>query len=151
MDAERAGHLTAQLRDRKVMAHLDRTGVYECGIRVVLDTNVEALWDLDGAAGLDAEIVSDGVLIGFVPHVPGSEDFTDEQMVDCIATARYTLDGLHPPTSRADQERPDQDSRRPSPSAPPPPSARPAPSAPLTPHPAARHHRWADHRRRGRG
>ena len=27
-------------------------------VRVVLDTNVEALWDLDGAAGLDAEIVS---------------------------------------------------------------------------------------------
>lgn len=89
------------------MAHLDRTGVYECGIRVVLDSKLEARWDLAGTAGLEAEIVSDGVLVGFVPHVEGSEDFTDEQIVEQIATTRYTVEGLHPPTDGAGtQERP---------------------------------------------
>ncbi|WP_405682607.1 hypothetical protein [Streptomyces sp. NBC_00057] len=71
MDSERAGRLVSALRARGVMAHLVEAGVYEFGIRVVLDEGIEALWDVDGASGLDAEIVSDGVLIGFVPQ-PGS-------------------------------------------------------------------------------
>lgn len=144
MDANRADRLTSRLRARDVMAHVDRTGVYECGIRVVLDTNVEALWDLDGAAGLDAEVLSDGVLIGYVPHVEGSEDFTDEQIVDHIATTRYDLEGLHPPTDRrARAERPPAPpvSPEPSPPAPPPP--------PAPPSPAVRRRHWTDFFRRG--
>ncbi|MFE3071405.1 hypothetical protein [Streptomyces sp. NPDC059247] len=97
MDAERATRMTAALRARRVMAHVVEAGVYEFGVRVVLDEGVEALWDVDGAAGLDAEIVGDGVLIGFVPHVPGSEDFTEEQLVDTIARTVYSPEGLHPP------------------------------------------------------
>ncbi|MFJ8788529.1 hypothetical protein [Streptomyces sp. NPDC102462] len=97
MDADRAKRVVAALRARKVMAHLVEAGVYEFGIRVVLDEGIEALWDMDGASGLDAEIVSDGVLIGFVPHVPGSENFTEEQIVDSIASTRYSTEGLHPP------------------------------------------------------
>jgi len=97
MDEERAERLVAALRARGVMAHLVEAGVYEFGIRVVLDAAIEALWDVDGASGLDAEIVSDGVLIGFVPHVPGSEDFTEEQLVESIATTRYRTEGLRPP------------------------------------------------------
>ncbi|MEV0495543.1 hypothetical protein [Streptomyces atratus] len=76
------------------MAHVVEAGVYEFGIRVVLDEDLEALWDLDGAAGLDAEIVSEGVLVGFVPHVPGSENFTEDQLVDSIATTDYAVDNL---------------------------------------------------------
>ncbi|MFF7146196.1 hypothetical protein [Streptomyces nodosus] len=97
MDPDRANRVVAALRARKVMAHLVEAGVYEFGIRVVLDEGIEALWDIDGASGLDAEIVSDGVLIGFVPHVPGSENFTEQQIVDSIATTRYSTEGLHPP------------------------------------------------------
>ncbi|MEU9605552.1 hypothetical protein [Streptomyces sp. NPDC048057] len=97
MDQDRARRLVAALRSRRVMAHVVEAGVYEFGIRVVLDQDVEALWDVDGAAGLDAEIVSDGVLIGFVPHVPGSEGFGDDQLVEAIATTRYDAAGLHPP------------------------------------------------------
>ncbi|AJE43371.1 hypothetical protein [Streptomyces nodosus] len=97
MDSDRAQRVVAALRARKVMAHLVEAGVYEFGIRVVLDEGVEALWDIDGASGLDAEIVSDGVLIGFVPHVPASENFTEQQIVDSIATTRYSTEGLHPP------------------------------------------------------
>lgn len=120
------------------MAHVEHAGVYKHGIRVVLDKNIEALWNVDGAAGLDAEIVSDGVLIGFVPHVSGSENFTDEQIVECIATTRYTLEGLHPPAAEGPY-RPAQA------------GGRPSSAAPLTPHPVAGRRRWTDRfRRRGR-
>ncbi|MFF0450763.1 hypothetical protein ACFYT4_31015 [Streptomyces sp. NPDC004609] len=96
-DPERAGRLVTALRARRVMAHVIEAGVYEFGVRVVLDQGIEALWDVDGAAGLDTEIVDEGVLIGFVPHVPGSESFAEEQLVDCIATTVYSAEGLHPP------------------------------------------------------
>ncbi|MGI5439794.1 hypothetical protein ACQEV4_21145 [Streptomyces shenzhenensis] len=134
MDADRAQRVVAALRAREVMAHLVEAGVYEFGIRVVLDEGIEALWDLDGASGLDAEIVGDGVLIGFVPHVPGSENFTEQQIVDSIATTRYSAEGLHPP-----QDTP-----------PPPPAAAPpaAKSAPVTP-PVARYQRRAHWIHRG--
>lgn len=101
MDADRAERMTAELRSRGVMAHLVHAGVYEFGIRIVLDDRIEALWDMDGAAGLDAEIVNEGALIGFVPHVPGSEDFTEEQLVNTIATTNYALDTLQRPADRA--------------------------------------------------
>ncbi|MET9552191.1 hypothetical protein [Streptomyces sp. NPDC006645] len=100
MDADRAERMTAELRARGVMAHLVHAGVYEFGIRVVLDDRIEALWDMDGAAGLDAEIVNEGALIGFVPHVPGSEEFTEEQLVQTIATTDYALDTLQRPAER---------------------------------------------------
>ncbi len=134
MDEERANRLVAALRARGVMAHLAEVGVYEFGIRVVLDEAVEALWDTDGAAGLDAEVVSDGVLVGFVPHIAGSDEFTEEQLVDAIAGADYSLEGLHPP---ADAQEPPQ---------PPPPaaSAKPPPAASAKPPLARRHkvHWW---------
>ncbi|MGW4031583.1 hypothetical protein ACWEFL_20080 [Streptomyces sp. NPDC004838] len=106
MDAERAGRLVTALQARRVMAHVIEAGVYEFGVRVVLDQGIEALWDVDGAAGLDAEIVDEGVLIGFVPHVPGSESFTEEQLVDCIATTVYSAEGLHPPADAPPAPRP---------------------------------------------
>lgn len=65
MDSERATRLVSDLRARRVMAHVAETGVYQFGIRVVIDNNIEALWDTDGAPGLDAEVLSDGVLVGF--------------------------------------------------------------------------------------
>jgi hypothetical protein len=98
MDEERADRLVASLRARGVMAHLAQVGVYQCGVRVVLADGGEAVWDTDGVLGLEAEVLEDGVLIGFVPHVAGSEDFTEEQLVETIATTEYSKEGLHPPT-----------------------------------------------------
>ncbi|MCQ4079491.1 hypothetical protein NGB36_02465 [Streptomyces sp. RB6PN25] len=132
MDSERAKRLVSALRARGVMAHLAEVGVYEFGIRVVLDEDAEALWDTDGTAGLDAEVVSDGVLIGYVPHIPGSAEFTEEQIVDAIATATYSEEGLHPPA--------DSDG---APSAPPPLPQQP--QQPQQPQPQHRrgHRRWS--------
>ncbi|MFC4035694.1 hypothetical protein ACFO3J_30115 [Streptomyces polygonati] len=137
MDEERVGRLVSELQGRRVMAHVERTGVYECGIRVVLDKNVEAIWDLAGA-GLDAEIVSDGVLIGFVPHVEGSEEFTDAQIVDCIATTRYSLEGLHASPRVAAEGKSEGIDTGPR-------------AQPVSPPADAPHHGWADRLRRGRG
>ncbi|MFE7244885.1 hypothetical protein [Streptomyces sp. NPDC057580] len=136
MDSERAGRLVSALRARGVMAHLVEAGVYEFGIRVVLDEGIEALWDVDGASGLDAEIVSDGVLIGFVPHVSGSESFTEEQLVESIATTQYSAEGLRPPSD--------------TPAPAPPPTGEAAPShGPAVTPPVARYQRRAHWIRRG--
>lgn len=64
-------------------------GVQRVGIRIVLPTGAEAIWDADGAAGLEAQVMRDGVLVGFVPVIPGSADFTVAQVVDAIADADY--------------------------------------------------------------
>ena len=36
-----------------------------------------------------AQIMADGMLVGFVPKIPGSENWTVEQTVEAIATATY--------------------------------------------------------------
>ncbi|MFJ2443058.1 hypothetical protein ACIOWG_21970 [Streptomyces sp. NPDC087658] len=97
MDEERAGRLVSALRSRGVPAHLAHLGVYQCGVQIVLLDGGEAIWDTDPVMGLRAEVVEDGVLVGFVPHVSGSETFTEEQLVEVIAAARYDKAGLRPP------------------------------------------------------
>ncbi|MEU0279757.1 hypothetical protein [Streptomyces sp. NPDC006195] len=97
MDEDRAGRLVSSLRARGVMAHLAHLGVYQCGVQIVLAEGGEAIWDIDGVLGLRAEVVEDGVLVGFVPHVRGSETFTEEQLVATIAATRYDKEGLRPP------------------------------------------------------
>ncbi len=77
------------LRTRGVIARVARTSPFRFGIRIPLGDGREALWDVDGAAGLEAQVMRDGVLVGFVPTIPGSEHFTPPQMVEAIATADY--------------------------------------------------------------
>jgi hypothetical protein len=86
---ERASRLVERLRERRVMAHVAPSGVFQFGIRVVIPDGREAIWDNDGAAALEAQILRDGVLVGYIPTVPGSEDFDDDQVVDYIARTRY--------------------------------------------------------------
>ena len=71
------------------MAHLARTGVYQTGVRVVIADGREAVWDTDGAAGLEAQILRDGVLVGLVPQIPGSDAFDDGAVITAIAAADY--------------------------------------------------------------
>jgi hypothetical protein len=86
---ERASRLVERLRERRVMAHVAPSGVFQFGIRVVIPDGREAIWDNDGAAALEAQILRDGVLVGYIPTVPGSEDFDDDRVVDYIARTRY--------------------------------------------------------------
>lgn len=79
------------LRSRNVFAHvkLPYAGITQYGVRVVLPDGREAVWDNDGTAGLEAQIMRNGILVGFVPSIPGSENFGDAEIVDAIAGADY--------------------------------------------------------------
>src|ERR1700746_2628243 len=88
MDEFRARRVADALRDRGVNAHLLRTdGQY--GVRVSLPGGREAEWDTDGTAGLEAQVMQDGMLVGYVPEIEGSEDFNEAQVVDAIARTDY--------------------------------------------------------------
>jgi hypothetical protein len=89
MDENRALRVVDALRERGVPAHVAHAGVGQIGVRVVLGDDREALWDADGAAGLEAVVLRDGTLVGFVPTIPGSETFDEAQVVDAIARTDY--------------------------------------------------------------
>jgi hypothetical protein len=79
-----------QLRAQSIFAHVNRrVGVYSVGVRVVIPDGREAIWDNDGAAGLEAMVLRDGILVGFVPQIPDSDDLTAKQIVDIIAATDY--------------------------------------------------------------
>jgi hypothetical protein len=91
MEEQRARRIVETLRARNVFAHvkLPHAGITQYGIRVVLPDGREAIWDNDGTAGLEAQIMRDGVLVGFVASIPGSENFGEQQIIDAIAGADY--------------------------------------------------------------
>jgi hypothetical protein len=89
MDEDRARRVVDELRDRGVPAHVERAGVAQFGIRVALPDGREAIWDTDGTAGLEAQVMRNGVLVGFVPQIPGSDDFDEARTVDAIARTDY--------------------------------------------------------------
>lgn len=89
MDENRARRVVDALRDRGTDAQMARVGVYQFGVTVQLPDGREATWDSDGTAGLEANVMRDGVLVGFVPAIEGSEDFTEPQVVDAIVRTDY--------------------------------------------------------------
>lgn len=95
MDENRARRVADALRDRGIDAHLDKAGVGIYGVRVSLSGGREAIWGREGTASLEAEVLLDGDLVGFVPEIPGSEAFDEAQVVDAIARADY-----HEPVGR---------------------------------------------------
>ena len=89
MEEDRARRVVDALRARGVDAALRRPGVYQFGVGITLPDGREALWDVDGSAGLEAQVVRNGVLVGFVPVLEGSEDYTDDDVVEAIRCTDY--------------------------------------------------------------
>jgi|SRR5215210_128867 hypothetical protein len=89
MDENRARRIVDTLRERGINAHLQKAGVYQFGVRVSVKGGREAMWDTDGTAGLEAQVMRDGMLVGFVPVIAGSENFDEDQVVDAIARTDY--------------------------------------------------------------
>jgi len=89
MDEFRARRVVDALRDRGVNAHLLRASVDQYGVRVPLSGGRQAEWDTDGTAGLEAQVMCDGMLVGYVPRIEGSADFDEAGVVDAIARADY--------------------------------------------------------------
>jgi|SRR5580692_1674249 hypothetical protein len=90
MDEFRARRVVDALRDRGINAHLLRGGVGQFGVRVSLPGGAQAEWDTDGTAGLEAQVMHDGMLVGYVPQIEGSEDFDEDQTIDAIARTDYS-------------------------------------------------------------
>jgi hypothetical protein len=101
MDENQARRVADALRERGIDAHLENAGIDIHGVRVVLPDGREAVWGNEGTASLEAEVLLDGDLVGFVPEIPGSGDFDDAQIVDAIARADY-----HQPEGRERPEAP---------------------------------------------
>lgn len=89
MDENKARRVVDTLRDRGTDADLARVGVYQFGVSVRLPDGRVATWDSDGTASLEAQVMRNGVLVGFVPVIEGSEHYTEEQIVDTIARTDY--------------------------------------------------------------
>ena len=89
MEEKRAQRVVDRLREQGVDAHVERASTYQFGIRVALRDGRNAVWDTDGTLGLEAQVMRDGILVGFVPQIEGSEDFDEDQTVDAIARTDY--------------------------------------------------------------
>ncbi|MDQ1684006.1 MAG: hypothetical protein QOC82_743 [Frankiaceae bacterium] len=110
MDEATAEDVVERLRARRIFASVNRrAGVYNVGVRVVIPDGREAIWDNDGAAGLEAMVLRDGVLVGYVPQIPDSDDLNAADITEIIAGTDY-------------DKKPEPTPRRPSSSAPPPPA-----------------------------
>jgi hypothetical protein len=89
MEEFKARRVVDALRDRGTDAELARVGVYQFGVSIRLQDGREATWDSDGTASLEAQVMRNGVLVGYVPAIEGSEDFTEDQIIDAIVRTDY--------------------------------------------------------------
>jgi hypothetical protein len=89
MDENKARRVVDALRDRGTDASLARVGVYQFGVSIKLPDGREATWDSDGTASLEAQVMRNGVLVGFVPAIDGSDDFDEAQVIDAILRTDY--------------------------------------------------------------
>ena len=89
MEENRARRVVQGLRAHGVDAALKKVSVYQFGVAVTLRDGREAVWDADGTAGLEATVMADGMLRGFVPQIEGSETWTEEQVVNEIWHTDY--------------------------------------------------------------
>ena len=89
MEENEARRITDRLRDRGVDAHMERAGIYQFGVRIALPDGRQAVWDSDGTAGLEAQVMKDGMLVGFVPSIEGSEDFDEERTIEAMLHTDY--------------------------------------------------------------
>ena len=89
MDEKRALRVVDRLREQGIDAHVERASTYQFGVRVALRDGRNAVWDTDGTLGLEAQVMANGMLVGFVPQIEGSEDFDEDRTVEAIAATDY--------------------------------------------------------------
>ena len=89
MEEKRALRVVDRLRELGHDAHLERASTYQFGVRIALRDGRNAVWDTDGTLGLEAQVMRDGMLVGYVPQIEGSEDYDEDQTVDAIAHTDY--------------------------------------------------------------
>ena len=132
MEESTAAQVVELLRTRRIFASVNRrAGVYNVGVRVVIPDGREAIWDNDGAAGLEAMVLRDGMLVGFVPQLP------DSDALDAATIARIIADTDYDAPMSTEKRQTTAPIRTPAPA---------TPTASPTPTPAAR--TWRERLRR---
>lgn len=91
MDKDKAALVVAQLTAWNVPATVVPIGMHSAAVRVRLGGGREALWDADGTAGPAAQVLRDGVLVGYVAELPDSAALPAAHQAWLIATADYDL------------------------------------------------------------
>ncbi len=89
MEENKARRVVDALRERGTNADLARVGVHQFGVMITLPDGREATWDSDDTASLEAQVMRNGVLVGFVPEIEGSDSYTEEQIIDVIVRTDY--------------------------------------------------------------
>jgi hypothetical protein len=89
MEENKARRVVDALRERGTNADLARVGVGQFGVTIKLPDGREAIWDSDGTASLEAQVMRNGDLVGFVPEIEGSGDYTEDQIIDAIVRTDY--------------------------------------------------------------
>ena len=89
MEERKARRVVEALRELGVDAHLERPAVYQFGVAVQLADGRRAVWDADSSDDLSAQVLRDGVLVGFVPVVPGSGGRDEAGVVRVVAGTDY--------------------------------------------------------------
>ncbi|MCW2756527.1 MAG: hypothetical protein JWO46_273 [Nocardioidaceae bacterium] len=89
MEELKARRVVDALRERGTDADLARVGVHQFGITIKLRDGREAIWDSDDTASLEAQVMRNGMLVGFVPEIVGSDTYTDDEIVDAIVRTDY--------------------------------------------------------------
>lgn len=103
MDESTAEQVVELLRQQRIFASVNRrVGVYNVGVRVVIPDGREAIWDNDGAAGLEAMVLRNGMLVGYVPQLADSDDLDAAAIAQIISAADYDAS----PVTRPATERP---------------------------------------------
>ena len=85
----KARRVVDSLRELGTDADIARVGVFQFGVTVRLPDGREAVWDSDDTASLEAQVMRNGMLVGFVPEIEGSADFTEQQIIDTIRSTDY--------------------------------------------------------------
>jgi hypothetical protein len=89
MEEHKARRVVDALRARGTDADLAQVGVHQYGVTIRLPDGREAMWDSDDTASLEAQVMRNGVLVGFVPEIEGSDIYTEDQIIDAIVRTDY--------------------------------------------------------------
>ncbi|HET6628082.1 MAG TPA: hypothetical protein VFG63_16965 [Nocardioidaceae bacterium] len=89
MEENKARRVVDALRERGTNAEMARVGVYQFGISIKLSDGREATWDSDDTAALEAQVMRNGMLVGYVPAIEDSGNYSEEQIIDAILRTDY--------------------------------------------------------------